>query len=100
MGSPIEQRLANIEEMLTKLTDALFAPTKELRKRGLTHHVLIGNPETARLARVSRAAKYYGMTVEQWTELHGERERRLDPGQRPFDSTIPQKPKPKRKRQR
>jgi hypothetical protein len=67
-------RMQAVEKQLALLVDALLKPDvpKEIKAKGLKRRTApVPTAETARRARVGRAAKRYGMTYQEWVQRYG-----------------------------
>ena len=82
LNSAITERLDAIQSQLDRLCQAVFQTQEQLAPKKVRKKVLIApaNADTALRARVGRVARSYGMTMQQWIDLHGMRDKKLGRG--------------------
>lgn len=88
----LSKKVDQIAAALAMLTRALLdttTPTGRPRVKLTKAQAAEDNKRRTYKARVARAAKRYGFTVEEWVERFGDVDR-LPPGQRPPRRTLPQ----------
>lgn len=71
-------RMAKLETIISTLRDCLEAPAQALpdqaqrrNLRRIVHPELSGNADTAKRARVGRAARRYGLSFKEWVDRYG-----------------------------